>query len=278
MANFDLPEVHSQSVTTDEALYALTSSRRGFTLDVITRADDGLHQSEYGQFEVERFGHLGLSVIQGEFFLLGGGNGITYRFRHPNEVTTHYRHYDATYRSSYLTVGDRVYQIGGFDREVEGLPSAILQVHDPLQKRRDHQLDMTTPRDQMALAHFGGKIYVIGGNDLEVARPAALSTVEAYDITTRRWETKASLPTARTGLAAAVLDGQIYAFGGHDGRTALDTVEVYDPATDRWSKAKPMPAPRTHLAAGTLKGQLYLLGGTGPTSPSWRLGANPYTP
>lgn len=278
MATFDLPPEHTQATTTDEAIYALTSSRRGFTLDVITKDGDRLHQSEYGNFEVERFAHLGLSVIKGEIFLLGGGNGITYRFRHPNQVTAHHHHYDATYRSSYLTVRDRVYQIGGFNREVEDLPSPILQVHDPLQKRRDHQFDLPTPRDQMALAHLDGRIYVIGGNEIEVTRPTAVNTVEAYDIATNRWETKAGLPTARTGLAAVVLDGKIYAFGGHDGRTILDTVEVYDPAADRWSKADPMPAARTNFAAGTLEGQIYLLGGTGPDGQAWRSGATPYAP
>jgi hypothetical protein len=43
------------------------------------------------------------------------------------------------------------------------------------------------------------------------------------------------MPTARTGLVAAAINGKIYAFGGFDGTQVTNIIEVYDPATDKWS-------------------------------------------
>jgi N-acetylneuraminic acid mutarotase len=55
-----------------------------------------------------------------------------------------------------------------------------------------------------------------------------LSTVEAYDPATDTWTTKAPMPTARQGLAAAVVNGSLYAIGGYNG-SYLSTVESYTP-------------------------------------------------
>ncbi len=43
------------------------------------------------------------------------------------------------------------------------------------------------------------------------------------------------MPTARTGLAAVVMNGKIYTFGGFNGLNDVGNVEVYDPLTDTWS-------------------------------------------
>jgi len=42
-----------------------------------------------------------------------------------------------------------------------------------------------------------------------------ISTVEAYDPETDTWEKKADIPTPRWGLSTSVVDGKIYAIGGH---------------------------------------------------------------
>src|SRR5689334_10448069 len=59
------------------------------------------------------------------------------------------------------------------------------------------------------------------------------------------WEARAPMPTARTEVAAAVLDGLIYVVGGQvDGGNGItDAVEVYDAGTDTWHVAAPLPEP-----------------------------------
>ena len=56
------------------------------------------------------------------------------------------------------------------------------------------------------------------------------------------WVVLAPMPTARSMLGVAVVDGKIYAIGGTSGtQNILGTNEVYDPATNKWSSKTPMP-------------------------------------
>ena len=67
-----------------------------------------------------------------------------------------------------------------------------------------------------------------------------------------RWTALAYVPTARDHLAAAAVDGRLYAVGGRiDGNYSrnLTSNEAYDPATDRWEQRAPMPTARSGIAA-----------------------------
>ena len=94
------------------------------------------------------------------------------------------------------------------------------------------------------------------------------------------WNTKSPMPTARRNLAAASVDGKIYAIGGHDG-SYLRTVEEYNPSTDSWRTVAPMPTARYELAAASVDGKIYAIGGHdgsylrtveeyNPSTDSWR--------
>jgi hypothetical protein len=70
-----------------------------------------------------------------------------------------------------------------------------------------------------------------------------------------RWATKASMPTARAGLAIGVLHGRLFAVGGDDNHfNLLNTVEAYNPATDTWTTKASMPTARDDLAVGVIDG------------------------
>ena len=49
------------------------------------------------------------------------------------------------------------------------------------------------------------------------------------------------MPTARSELAAAALDGRIYVAGGIAQWGTTAAFEAYDPATDRWEELPPLP-------------------------------------
>ena len=58
------------------------------------------------------------------------------------------------------------------------------------------------------------------------------------------------MPTARHGLAVAIVGNTLFVLGGNDGGDSrLDVVEAYDIEGGSWSAAEPMAAPRGAFAA-----------------------------
>jgi len=77
----------------------------------------------------------------------------------------------------------------------------------------------------------------------------------------------APMAMARVGLAAATVNGKIYAIGGSNSilnnNSVLNTVEVYDPSSDSWGAAANMSTTRSYFAAAALQGKIYAIGGMG---------------
>jgi N-acetylneuraminic acid mutarotase len=89
------------------------------------------------------------------------------------------------------------------------------------------------------------------------------------------WAAVGPMPTPRSEVGGAALDGRIYVAGGFlaNGDTS-PAVEVYEPARDGWRAAAPLPEPRNHLALATVGGKLYATGGYArgldrPTRDAW---------
>lgn len=79
----------------------------------------------------------------------------------------------------------------------------------------------------------------------------------------QQWNYKTPMPTARKGMAVAVLQGKIWVIGGSKmGHHVLDVVEVYDPATDSWDTQIPnINQAREDATAKVWNGKIYLFGG-----------------
>jgi len=115
-----------------------------------------------------------------------------------------------------------------------------------------------------------GFLYVIGGGN----SGGVLSDLQRYDPVTDTWTTLASMPTARAGAVAAVVDNNLFVIGGRlsaagpcNGGPYLATVEKYDTDTDTWSTVAPLPSPRSDLAAVAHGGKVFVFGGcTGTAS------------
>lgn len=123
---------------------------------------------------------------------------------------------------------------------------------------------MPTPRVGLAAGVIDGILYAVGGANPDTTPSSHLGTLEAYDPKTDTWTAKAPMPTPRSFLAVGVVDGILYAVGGHNALSPnLATVEAYDPKTNTWSAKAPMPTGRTALAAAGLGGILYAVGGGG---------------
>src|SRR5690349_13418031 len=100
------------------------------------------------------------------------------------------------------------------------------------------------------------------------------------------WRPAAPLPTKRTEVAAAALDGKIYVVGGFEkpglgnilNFAITPSVEMYDPMTDRWTPKAPMPVGLHHVGIGVADGRLYVIGGYSRSGRSvWNPVATVYT-
>jgi len=124
---------------------------------------------------------------------------------------------------------------------------------------------MPTARAGLAAAALKGSIYAIGGRTgLLPNTGTKLHVVERYDLHKKTWTTVASLTSARSDLAAAVVGHRIFVFGGFDANSeAVSTVEVYLPHQNKWSGGlKPMPTRRaTFNYVVPLRGLVYVIGG-----------------
>ena len=173
-------------------------------------------------------------------------------------------------------VDGKLYLIGGrvratpaashFDEHVD---STLNEVFDPVRAQWSARAPAPTARNSAAYGVIGGKVYVVGGrqygkNPDGTARQVNVPTLEVYDPATDTWATHVPMPQAQGGLAATVLDGKLYVFGGEqwvpEQKVFADSW-VYDPATDRWSALPPLPTPRHGLGAATLGKRVHVFGG-----------------
>ena len=125
---------------------------------------------------------------------------------------------------------------------------------------------MPTPRTHLAAGvttNAAGQqlLYAIGGFD-----PGAGFTraVEAYNLATNSWATRAPLPVALSHTnGVGTIGGKLYLSGGViDGEGLQRSLYVYDPVGNSWSRKTNMPKRTAQGISGVIGGKLYVLAGT----------------
>jgi len=82
----------------------------------------------------------------------------------------------------------------------------------------------------------------------------ALPIIDTVRAAEDSWITLEPMPTAETGLGAAVVNGKIYAI-------TRDVNYEYDPATDTWTTKTSMPTPRAGFGIAVYQDRIYVIGG-----------------
>jgi N-acetylneuraminic acid mutarotase len=117
-------------------------------------------------------------------------------------------------------------------------------------------------RQETGVAALGGRIYVVGGFDAQLA---VVALVERYDPAADSWETVAPLPQPLHHANLAAAGDRLYVCGALTGLgfTPIDTVYEYDPQTDEWTEKTAMPTARGASAVGVVGTTIYVAGGSG---------------
>lgn len=156
--------------------------------------------------------------------------------------------------------GSQLYAFGGYD----GAHVDTVAAYDTSSGVWSTRTPMPVQRTSAVCVESGGVIYVFGGTTN--AGTTLTTRVDVYDPDTDSWRSPvAPLPTLRTNMGVAVINGIIYAVGGAAGPD-LSVVEAYDPVSDTWATKAPMPTPRSYLATGVIDGRLYAVGSHSATT------------
>ena len=129
-------------------------------------------------------------------------------------------------------VNGKIYVMGGTGwPQIPNHPGPFLssaEVFDPETDRWTEIIEMPTAKTGHTASVINGKIYVIGGFFWGNGPFMYLSTVEIYDPETDRWTQGSDMSFGRWAHKAAVVNRNIYIFGGNSAHIRpLTTVEVY---------------------------------------------------
>jgi len=157
-------------------------------------------------------------------------------------------------------LGPKIYVIGGYPSS--RVTVSTVQVYDARSDSWELTNPLPIPVNHGVAATVDGKVYLMGGQANAGGNPnraGFLDIVLEYNPASATWTNKTSMPTARSGGAAAVVAGKIYVAGGRPPRGS--DFAVYDPSSDSWATLPDMPTQRNHLAATAIDDKVYVVGG-----------------
>ncbi|KAK5848277.1 hypothetical protein PBY51_005905 [Eleginops maclovinus] len=110
------------------------------------------------------------------------------------------------------------------------------------------------------VAVLKGQLYVFGGKNY-YGISDNLNSVLRYDPLQNSWENLTEMQKDRCSFSVVVLDGMIYAIGGHCDPEYMETVERYCPTKNSWSFTWPLDLPLTGHVAKVFQGKIFISGG-----------------
>eukprot|EP00960_Hanusia_phi_P003273 96388-Hanusia_phi.AAC.2 len=159
-----------------------------------------------------------------------------------------------------------LYVIGGRSTQFE---LSIVQKYDVTTKDWTSSCKLESPRAYSAAVRFGNKIYLIGG----IYNNQPLNSVRSFSpySSDLAWKVEKMMPFARRNFASAVLDNQIFIFGGTGTpRAVFDTeqpevcfssVQSFLPDFQFWQNHTDMPMAKQFCAAVSCGDRIYVMGG-----------------
>jgi len=157
-----------------------------------------------------------------------------------------------------LFVNGTLYAIGGQDGDTT---LNINEAYDPLRDTWIPKAPMPTARHHAASTTVDNKIYVTGGRIAGSSPLVNVNVNEMYDTEKEKWTQIESMPSKRSGIAAATINNSFFVFGGEDPTRTFGNNEKYDIENGKWTSLESMPTSRHGLAAVSIGNKIFVIGG-----------------
>ncbi len=183
------------------------------------------------------------------------------------------------------TVNGKIYAIGGSTFSETGSCStgagyggdevSSNEMYNPNTDTWVTKNPIPTARAAFGLVAYQSLIYCVGGYSLQGNNYGPPDTfppyhdvaaTEVYNPLTDTWTEQAPMPSPRYAIAANVVNGKIYVFGGWSmdsfaaNQSVPNLTQVLDIKSNTWSVVVPPPLPLSSPASAVLDGKIYLLG------------------
>ncbi|KAM3858114.1 kelch-like protein 31 [Diretmus argenteus] len=205
---------------------------------------------------------------------IGGRPSITERalsrevlWRDPREGGATWRHLSQLPAKSFnqcVAVMDGFLYVAGGEDQNDARNQAkhavsTLSRYDPRFNTWLHLASMRQRRTHFSLAATGGRLFAIGGRNVE----GLLATTECYLPSSNTWQIRAPMEVPRCCHSSANLpSGDILVTGGYINCAYSRSVACYNIETDSWTEKASLDTPRGWHCSTTLGGKVYVVGGS----------------
>jgi non-specific serine/threonine protein kinase len=155
-------------------------------------------------------------------------------------------------------VGGRLYVLGGVG--AGGLARRAFALD--LGTGRWSVVPGPTPREHLAVAAAGRRIYAVGGR--KAGYDTNVATFESWAPGAKRWRRLSDLPGPRGGAGAAVAAGSLVSVGGEEPAGTIAPVYAWNLARGGWRRLPDLRTPRHGLGVAAIGARVYAIGG-GPS-------------
>jgi len=132
-----------------------------------------------------------------------------------------------------------------------------------------------TPREHLATASIGGRVYALAGRLAGIDTNLAL--LEVYTPGQRGWRKLRPIPHPRGGTGVTVLGSDLVSVGGEEPSGTIASVYAYGTRSGDWRRLTDLGTPRHGLGVVTAAGRVYAIGG-GPEPGLFVSEANEFLP
>ncbi|MEP4196911.1 MAG: hypothetical protein ABJL99_14885 [Aliishimia sp.] len=167
-----------------------------------------------------------------------------------------------------------IWLAGGYEGQHPGTGIQCTMCYDAIEDRWEDGPPLPSIRASGGLALIGRHLHYFDGLDAD--RTTNRDDHWVLDVDKPdQWRAQAPMPLARSHAATCVVDGKIYAIGGHFGHDIpgqpgkiapeadSDYVHMFDPADDCWHEVAPLTRRRSHCEPGSFArdGKIICIGG-----------------